>query len=286
MSTTKVMIVDDSAFSRATLTEIIQNGGFEVVAEASSIENLIDTYKNCKPDVVTMDIAMPGADGFECSKALLLHDPHARIILVSSMKDEETENEARMIGIRGYVQKPVDEDVLIKVINNIISPDTLYNTLDSWGEEVFKEALSQSITKFTKSSVSLLEKDTKVNNTTLGMTVIIGIVGKYPGKMVLDSSLEIARKMAEKVLRREVKNNDEILAMFAELANVIGGIACSMLNKKEKILSLRVTPPSIFYGESSEIIHPTMDIRNIYVETEFGNIKLSYGFKRESVLWM
>ena len=69
------MVVDDSPFSRTLLADSLQQEGCEVVGEADSIEGLIETYRQCEPDIVTMDIAMPGADGFECSRALLAHDP-------------------------------------------------------------------------------------------------------------------------------------------------------------------------------------------------------------------
>lgn len=69
MSVIKVMVVDDSFFSRTLIAETLRLGGCEVVGEAESFETLLETYNNCKPDIVTMDIVMPGADGFECSKA-------------------------------------------------------------------------------------------------------------------------------------------------------------------------------------------------------------------------
>ena len=108
MKKIKIMIVDDSPFSRTILAETLEEGGCEVVGEAESIENLLVEYDNCRPDIVTMDIAMPGADGFECTKALRGHDSAAKVILCSSMKDDELEAEARRVGAAGYVQKPVD----------------------------------------------------------------------------------------------------------------------------------------------------------------------------------
>ncbi len=63
MSGIKVMIVDDSFFSRTLIAETLRLGGCEVVGEAESFDSLLETYSNCKPDIVTMDIVMPGADG-------------------------------------------------------------------------------------------------------------------------------------------------------------------------------------------------------------------------------
>lgn len=286
MGATKVMIVDDSSFSRAILAGILQDAGCEVVGEAESFESLIETYKNSKPDIVTMDIAMPGKDGFECSKELLLYDKSAKIILVSSMKDEETELEAKRIGVSGYVQKPVDEENLMRIINKVIEPDTLYQQVEGWAQEIFKETLSQSITRMTKATATITEKEAKQKNVSQGITVIIGIIGMYSGMIITDLSVETAEKITEVILRRPAKNQDEVLSMVAEFANVVGGIACSMLNKKEKSLSFRVAPPSVSFGESIQIVNPTIKVHSVCAKTDFGDINFGFGFKKESILWM
>jgi len=287
MSVIKVMVVDDSFFSRTLIAETLRLGGCEVVGEAESFDSLLETYNNCKPDIVTMDIVMPGADGFECSRALLLNDPSARIILVSSMKDEETEAEAKRIGIAGYVQKPVDGEVLIDVIKNILSPDSLYEQLIDLSLETFNEALSQNITRMTKTPISFVAMDTfETSYISQGITTVIGIIGRHSGSMILDLSTEAADKMVEVLLRRPSKNREEVLAMVAELANIVAGVACSMLNKRDKAYSLRVSPPSVFYSSSSEIASPNLKIRASYAQTTFGPIFLGVGFKEGTTLWI
>ena len=284
---TKVMVVDDSPFSRMMIIEALADSTCEVVGEADSLESLIETYNTCNPDIVTMDIGMPGADGFECSRELRLNDPKAKIILVSSMKDEETEAEAKRIGVLGYVQKPVDGETLLTVINNIMSPDSLFELLLNRGFETFKEVLAQNVTRMAKTPVQFAEVNSlDVEYTSQGITTIIGIIGKYSGSMIMDLSVETAEKIAEAILRRPSKNREEVLAMVAELANIIAGIACSMLNKKEKALALRVSPPSMFHGNNAEIVSPNVKIETVMAETDFGSIFLGVGFKKGSVLWM
>ncbi|WP_019879844.1 response regulator [Succinispira mobilis] len=286
MGVIKIMMVDDSPFSRTILADTLREFNCEIVGEADSIESLIETYKNCKPDIVTMDIAMPGADGFECSKALLAHDPSARIVLISSMKDEETESEARRTGIMGYIQKPADAETAARIFKNVLSPDVLYQNLEAWSLETCKEALSQSITRMTKTTASYLDKEICKPSFSKGIAVVIGIIGRYPGTFILDIAQDTAEKMATNMLRREPKNREEIIAMAAEFANVVGGIACSMINKKDKNLSLRVAPPSVFYGATTEIVSPNICVRMISAQTDFGDIDISIGFKKGNVLWM
>lgn len=287
MSATRVLVVDDSPFSRTIIADVLQENGFEVVGEADSLDMLMAVYRECRPDIVTMDIAMPGADGFECSKALRLFDPKAKIIIVSSMKDEETEAEARRIGVSGYVQKPVEGEAITRIIHNIMTPDALYKKLDENGLETFKEALSQNITRMTKSPVAFVsEENMDDQHVSQGITTIIGITGRDMGTMILDLSMDSAEKIAEVVLRRPPKNREEVLAMVSEFANIVAGVASSMLNKMDKGFSLRVSPPSLFYGAPAEIASPSVQNRGIYAETDFGRIYLGIGFKKGSVLWM
>ena len=282
----RVMVVDDSPFSRTLLADVLQQGGCEVVGEAESIESLIEVYEECRPDIVTMDIAMPGADGFECTKALRLRDPAARVILVSSMKDEESEAEARRAGAVGYVQKPVDEEVMSRVIHNVMSPDEMFANLETLSREIFAEVLAQNITRMAKTTATITEKTDSVKYISQGITVVIGIIGRYPGSIVFDLSMGTAEKMSESMLRRPAKNQEEVVSVASEFTNVVGGVACSMLNKKEKSFGLKVAPPSVFQGVTNEIISPTLHMRNLEAETDFGRISLSFGFKKGTVLWM
>lgn len=269
------------------IVEALSDSGYEVVGEADSLESLLETYKSFQPDVVTMDIAMPGADGFECSRELRLLDPKAKIILCSSMKDEETEIEAKRIGVSGYVQKPIDGENLIRVIRNVLSPDTLYEELLIRGLETFKEALSQNVTRMAKVPVAFSSVEVSDEKyMSQGITTVIGIIGQYSGSMIMDLSPESAEKIAEALLRRPTKNHEELLAMVAELANIIAGIACSMLNKREKAYGLRVSPPSIFHGNTAEIVSPSVKIKHALADTELGSIYLGVGFKKGSPLWM
>jgi DNA-binding NarL/FixJ family response regulator len=282
------MIVDDSAFSRTMIAESLRQIGCEVVGEADGIESLVEIYAKCKPDFVTMDLVIPGADGFECSTALRLHDQNAKIILISSMKDKQTEAEARRVGIVGYVQKPLDQELLLGIINNIMSPDTLYLQILDRGIDLFKESLTQNLTRMTKSPVTFTSAG--INNhqfTSLGISAIIGIIGHYSGSMILDLSTDTADKCVSSLLNRPPKDRDETLAMVAELANIVAGVACSMLNRQDKAYGLRVAPPTVFSSISpAKLASPSLDIHSYFVETDFGRLFFGIGFKEGTTLLM
>jgi len=283
----RMMIVDDSSFSRAYFSEMLKENGIEVVGEADSLESAVEVYNNTKPDLVSMDIAMPGADGFECSKAILLNDPNAKIIINSSMKDRETELQARHIGIAGYIQKPVDEKILMNVINNILSPDLVYEQLQVLGIETFKESLSQNITVITKSPVTFASNETVNKNfTSQELTSFIGIIGQYSGNMILNLSRETATNLAKMLAHREPKDIEEILDISAEFTNIVAGVSCSMLNKKERGFGFRVSPPSIFYSGVAQVASPSIKFQGCTVQSELGEFHLWIGFKKDYVLWM
>lgn len=287
MKVIRVMVVDDSPFSRSMMRGMLEEGGCEFAGEADSLEQLLETYQQCRPDIVTMDIAMPGADGFECSKALKMFDPSVKIVLVSSMKDDELVDEAKKIGVLGYVQKPVDPETLLRVIRKIVEPDELGSDFEVESMSAFKEAFADTLTRMTKTMVEFGEtKEMARECISRGIAVIIGVSGAHSGTMILDLSEETGAKMASVILRREAKSREEILAMSAEFANVVGGIACSMLNKKDKSQSLRVAPPNVFYGAPTQVVSPSVVIRGVQIDTEYGEVYMGIGFKKESVLWM
>lgn len=283
----KVMIVDDSPFSRMMIGEVLREAGYEVVGEAGSIEGMVDVYQECRPDVVTMDIAMPGADGFECSRELRANDPKVKIVLISSMKDEDLEVEAKRVGVCGYIEKPIDGEKLINVIENVLSPDVLFEELMERGFATFKEALSQNITRMAKTTVHFTPIECAQSlYVSQGVTAVIGIIGQSSGTMIMDLSVETAEKVTEALLKRPAKNKEEVLAMVGELANIVSGVACSMLNKKDKAFGLRVSPPSLFHGNVAEIISPSVRLQKTVAMTDFGSIFLGVGFKKGTRLWM
>lgn len=282
----KVMVVDDSPFSRSIIADALIDGGFEVISQAGCLEEALKEFVRTKPDIVTMDMVMPGADGLECIRALKLEDPDVKVVIVSSMKDDDLVKEAKKLNVAGYVQKPVEAEELLAAVHAAVAPDEVFALLESQYLEVFKDAFSGGMAMMTKTVAQFDCQDTSGQTyTSLGVAVVIGIVGRYSGRMIFDLSFESAHEFAKAALRREPKNDDEVLAMVAEFANIISGNACSVLNKKCKELGLRVTPPSVFHGGTSEIITPNIQKKSVFVETAYGRMYLNIGFKQGAEAW-
>lgn len=116
---TRVLIVDDAAFMRMMIKDILEKNGYEVVAEANNGIKAVEMYKREKPDVVTMDITMPDMDGIEAVKAIREFDPAAKIIMCSAMGQQSMVMDAIRAGAKDFVVKPFQPDRVLEAISKI-----------------------------------------------------------------------------------------------------------------------------------------------------------------------
>lgn len=116
----KVLIVDDAAFMRMLIKDILEKNGFEVIGEANNGIKAVELYKKEKPDVVTMDITMPDMDGIEAVKAIRAFDPAAKIIMCSAMGQQTMVMDAIRAGARDFIVKPFQPDRVIEAIRKVI----------------------------------------------------------------------------------------------------------------------------------------------------------------------
>lgn len=117
----RVLIVDDAAFMRMMLRDILTKNGYEVAAEAENGVQAVERYKEVKPDLVTMDITMPEMDGITAVKEIKKFDPHARIVMVSAMGQQAMVIEAIQAGALDFVVKPFQPDRVIEAVRKALS---------------------------------------------------------------------------------------------------------------------------------------------------------------------
>ena len=108
----KVLIVDDAAFMRVSIRNIVSKNGFEVVGEAENGAVAVQKYAELQPDIVTMDITMPEMDGLEALKAIRKMDPGATVIMISALGQESMVRDAVLSGAKGFVVKPFKEETI------------------------------------------------------------------------------------------------------------------------------------------------------------------------------
>ncbi|MBI2941446.1 MAG: response regulator [Chloroflexi bacterium] len=119
----RALVVDDSVFARRRLMRILRSAGIEVVGEAGHGGAAIARYQELRPDVVTMDLHMPGVDGLAATRAILDDDPAAAIIVVSALNDEQTILRAREAGARAFVLKPYQTSRVLEALRSVLSPE-------------------------------------------------------------------------------------------------------------------------------------------------------------------
>ena len=112
-----VLVVDDAAFMRMMIKDILSKNGYEVVGEAENGVQAVEKYKELEPDLVTMDITMPEMDGIDALKEIKEINPDATIIMCSAMGQQAMVIDAIQAGAKDFIVKPFQADRVIEAIN-------------------------------------------------------------------------------------------------------------------------------------------------------------------------
>ena len=102
----RVLVVDDSMLMRRMISDCLLNSGWEIVAEAGNGEEAVLQYQEHQPDVVSMDIVMPGTDGMYALERILESDPSAQVVVVSALNQTKLISEAIRKGAQDFIAKP------------------------------------------------------------------------------------------------------------------------------------------------------------------------------------
>ena len=116
----RIMVVDDAAFMRMMLKDILTKNGFEVVGEAENGLRAIERYKELSPELVLMDITMPELDGIGAVKRIREINPQAKIIMCSAMGQQAMVLESIQAGARDFIVKPFQAERIIEAVNKAL----------------------------------------------------------------------------------------------------------------------------------------------------------------------
>ncbi|MEW6057688.1 MAG: response regulator [Bdellovibrionota bacterium] len=117
------LIVDDIAFARKLIKDILTAAKYTVIAEAADGDEAVKLFEKYKPDFVTMDIVMPHKGGIEATRQILDRNKDARIIIVSAMGHEQILMDAINAGARDYLLKPFSPDDLLKAVEKVLKEE-------------------------------------------------------------------------------------------------------------------------------------------------------------------
>jgi two-component system, chemotaxis family, chemotaxis protein CheY len=116
----KVLIVDDAAFMRMMLKNILASTEFEVVGEADTGAKGVQMYREHHPDVVTMDITMPDMDGISAVREIKKLDPAAKVIMCSAMGQQAMIFDAIKSGASDFLVKPFQPERVLEALNKVL----------------------------------------------------------------------------------------------------------------------------------------------------------------------
>ncbi len=119
----KILIVDDSIFMRRLLGDILKKSGHEIVGEASNGKESIEQYKKAKPDLVTMDIVMPGMDGIEAVREIIKNNKNAKILMLSAMGQQRLVVEAIQAGAKDFIVKPFESSRVLSAVERMLAEE-------------------------------------------------------------------------------------------------------------------------------------------------------------------
>lgn len=116
----KLLIVDDSSIVRRSIARNLEDNQITEVFQASNGQDAVEVFQQYEPDLVTIDITMPGMDGLSCVSQIIRLQPEAKILVISALGDEATAIEAVERGANGYVYKPFTADELNETFTEML----------------------------------------------------------------------------------------------------------------------------------------------------------------------
>ncbi|MBR5337156.1 MAG: response regulator [Lachnospiraceae bacterium] len=116
----RILIVDDAAFMRMMIKDVISKNGFEVAGEAVNGMDAVDKYNELKPDLVLMDITMPEMDGIQALKKIKEGDGNAKVIMCSAMGQQAMVIEAIQSGAKDFIVKPFQPERILEAVQKVL----------------------------------------------------------------------------------------------------------------------------------------------------------------------
>lgn len=115
-----ILVVDDAAFMRMMLRDVLTKNGYNIVGEAENGKMAVQKYMELKPDLITMDITMPEMDGIQALKIIRQNEPQAKVIMCSAMGQQALVVDAIQAGANDFIVKPFQAERIIEAVKKAI----------------------------------------------------------------------------------------------------------------------------------------------------------------------
>jgi DNA-binding NarL/FixJ family response regulator len=149
MEPLRILIADDHPLFRHGIREFLNlSPDIQVVGEAMSGEEAMNQAEALDPDLILMDVNMPGVNGVEATRRILHTSPHIRILIVTMFEDDATVFAAMRAGARGYILKDAEKENILRAIQAVAT-----------GEAIFSPTIATRLIEFFSTQSSTLPKD-------------------------------------------------------------------------------------------------------------------------------
>ena len=128
MDSLRLLIADDQTITRTGLLQLLESvEGLEIVGEAKNGEEAIELAASLQPDVILMDLRMPGVNGIEATRRIHRLSPHIGILVVTVFEDDTSVFPAIRAGARGYLLKNTEQDELLRAIRTVANGGAIFS---------------------------------------------------------------------------------------------------------------------------------------------------------------
>jgi len=116
----KIMIVDDSLILRSTIRTVLERAGFTIAAEAGNAEETLTMFDKSHPDLVLLDILLPGESGLDILRQIKAKNKDVKVLIVTAVNQDTVNEEAKKLGADNILYKPFDPAELTTAINSVM----------------------------------------------------------------------------------------------------------------------------------------------------------------------
>jgi len=149
MEILQVLIVDDHPLFRKGMRALLDSmPDVEVIGEAQTAEEAIECAEQLQPDVILMDLQLPGSSGLDATREIVRLSPHIHILVITLFEDNDSIFAALQAGARGYILKDTDEEEMIRAIRAVGS-----------GEAIFSPAIANHLMDYFSTSRKMIPKE-------------------------------------------------------------------------------------------------------------------------------
>lgn len=215
----RVLLVDDHRLFRAGLASLLRAWGWDVVGEADNGETGIQPARSLKPDIVFMDINMPGTNGLEATRGIKAELPDIKVVMVTVSEQDEDLFEAIKSGAEGYLLKNLNEDEFAELMARIgrgepvISPQLAKRLLDEFARLSPTPSIRESDVNLSQREQDVLQE------------LITGASNREIAERLFVSENTIGFHMKNILSKLHMRNRAQVIAWAIERGYGRGGIS-------------------------------------------------------------